>query len=148
MKVKIINESISDVLKPKSQDEIDSFLEKIPINDKIEEVKDFFLYNVFELMHEFVECGADEEILTNLFLNIATTDELKEMVDNLIFDNADPLWTVIESFNEPEQAIVKVFHLYTNKKDADLDSVLNTMIKKHTGILKDYSQDDEYDDEY
>jgi len=145
MKAKSVNESISDILKPKSEADIRKYLDEYDVEDKIRAVKEKF-YDSEALLLALGDAGADPEILIEGFLKIASEEDLRMMIRDLISTSGGNDVEYIISYVDTDEKINAILKEYFKEENAEeVGDVMDNLLIQHQISIKNkrgYDYDD------
>jgi len=133
----LVNESLGDILKPKSREEVDKELSKWNKDQKIEGILDTY-YDYEDLARDLDAAGADNETFIKTLLKHARNQEKMDLLVDLLSSQEDVVdWLL--SYIEPDKMIL------SDILNQEEEEVLNTLLKNHNKILRnlDHPMDDE-----
>jgi len=141
-----INESIGDILKPKSEADIRKYLDEYDVDDKIQAVKEKF-YDPEALLLALGEAGADPEILIEGFLKIASEEDLRMIIRDLISTSGGNDVEYIISYVDTDEKINAILKEYFKEENAEeVGDVMDNLLIQHQISIKNKRGYDYYDD--
>lgn len=138
-----INESLGDILKPKSREEVIKELNKLSLGQKLEAI-DSYYYDKGELLNDLNMAGTDERKIIEISLINASNKELIEIINELIDYESEPIELLMGCIDDKKHE--NIFQRYiTNENKTELNDIVNSLLMKHTDIIREIDIDtDEY----
>lgn len=130
-----VNESLNDILKPKSQEEIDQALDRWTLEEKIDIINNNI--DVDSLYDYLISAGGKVEDLVKPFLEDASEEELKEFILEIIGDDEDYLQWLIQIVSYDEKKLKEIFKKFINSSEKEeLEEIINNMILQNPEIIR------------
>ena len=145
--MKFVKESLTDVLVPKSQDEIDQALDKWSLEEKIDMVENNIDADL--LFTYMIKGGAKRNDVIEPFLDIATEKELKEIILEMVDSDEDIetifYFTTGGGGRIEEEKIKRAYKQFVEStSSAELHELINNMIMQHPELISKARNNDWY----
>ena len=134
----MIRESITDILKPKSREEVTNELDKISLDQKIDILERYYS-DKGQLLVDLEECGADTNKIIEAILNKASKNELITMVSELLYNEKYAIELLIDTIEGTKcEGVFKEYIRAEVKESAEeLNDIINILFIKNTKIFRE-----------
>ena len=139
-----LEESLGDVLVPKSKEDIIKELDKLSVKQKIEAV-DSYYWDKGQLLLDLERAGADQWKIMKSFLSNASKEELIDVIMDISPENLIDIFTYYVDDKKHDN----IFKKYINsEKESELNDALNDLLIQHTSIIRELEIPDEHDEDW
>lgn len=141
---KLVKESITDILTPKPQEEIDKVLNKWSLEDKISAIE--WSIDLEKMFDYLSNAGGKSEDIASVFLEEANEEQLKEFILDVIDeDEAYIQWLIqIVSDDVDNDKLKRIFKKFiSNTGKEELEEILNNVIMQNPTLVHDIQDEHE-----
>lgn len=136
MKAKLVNETIGDILKPKTQEEVDQELNKWTDLEKLDAVNDFYEHKRDDFLRDVEYVGGDVNSTIEFLIQNASKDNLLDIIRDLLGSEESPLEFLL-SYIEDGKLLGEASTKYIDDANSkELEEVLNSLIKNQAEIIR------------
>jgi len=126
-----VNEgSITDVLKPKSKEDIQKYLDQYDAEEKMRAVKDKFM-NPEDVVRYLIDAGADEEIFVEVLMEKMEPEQLRQIIRELIPYQQNVIEYFLDYIND-EQFDKALKEYFETENPEEVNDVLDILLTKHS----------------
>ena len=135
----MIKESITNILRPRTREEIEKELDKISLSEKIDILNNYYFDKGILLM-DIEECGADTNKIIEVALSRASRNELINIINELMYKEEYIVSLLIETIRDTEHENIfkKYIRAEMDENSEELNDIVNTLFINDTQIIRDY----------
>jgi len=139
MRAKLLKESIGDILKPKTKEDIQKYLDQYDPEEKMRAIKDKFRSSE-DVVRYMIDAGADQDIFLETLLEKLNEEQLRMIIRDLMPYQEDVLEYFLDYTND-EQFEAALKEYFETENPEEVKDVLDILLTKHgIGIKNRYRE--------